>query len=144
MCELARHGMAGVRRGMCELAFKVFFGVVLSFKALWNASTWFRDWNEESTFKGRVVSWAERVAYEWDISLFAFLQFHCQSRKSVCVIIVVIILQLPFHVLANECGCWTWSFTLGKNTPLEVFGVRLLRREFGPNRRKQLEAGKNP
>jgi len=25
---------------------------------------------------------------------------------------------------------------------LEVFGVRLLRREFGPNRRKQLEAGK--
>jgi hypothetical protein len=26
---------------------------------------------------------------------------------------------------------------------LEVFGVRVLRREFGPNRRKQLEAVKN-
>jgi hypothetical protein len=27
--------------------------------------------------------------------------------------------------------------------PLEMFDVRLLRKEFGPNRGKQLEAGKN-
>jgi len=40
-------------------------------------------------------------------------------------------------------GVKTWSFTLGDNTPLEVFGVRVLRREFGPNRRQKLEAGKN-